>query len=88
MRDGWQAPRPKLVPGQPIVAHWGIPDPALVTGSDDEKFRHVRNAALQIQRRIELFCTLPIESLERLKLTRLVQDIGDSERRKEQENHG
>jgi arsenate reductase (thioredoxin) len=77
-----------IFPGQPIVAHWGIPDPALVSGSDAEKFRHFRNAALQIQRRIELFCALPIESLERLKLTRLVQEIGDNERRKEQESHG
>jgi protein-tyrosine-phosphatase len=76
-----------VFPGQPIVAHWGIPDPALATGSDEDIFRHFRNAALQIHRRVELFCALPVEKLERLKLTKLVQEIGDSERRKEQESH-
>jgi hypothetical protein len=70
------------------VAHWGIPDPSLATGSDQEKFQQFRNAALQIQRRIELFCALPMEKLERLKLTELVQAIGDNERRKEKESHG
>jgi arsenate reductase len=77
-----------VFPGQPIVAHWGIPDPALATGSDLEKFKEFRTAALQIQRRIELFCALPFEQLERLKLAKLVQEIGDQERRKEQKNHG
>ncbi len=53
-----------IFPGQPIVAHWGIPDPALATGNDEEKLRRFRDAALQIQRRIDLFCALPIEKLE------------------------
>ncbi|HZA53600.1 MAG TPA: arsenate reductase ArsC [Candidatus Udaeobacter sp.] len=75
-------------PGQPIVAHWGIPDPGLATGSDEEKLQQFRTAALQIQRRIELFCALPTEQIERLKLTELVQAIGDNERRKEKESHG
>jgi arsenate reductase len=77
-----------VFPGQPIVAHWGNSHPALATGSDEERFRHFKNAALQIHRRVELFCALPVENLERLKLTRLVQEIGDNERRKEQESHG
>jgi arsenate reductase (thioredoxin) len=77
-----------VFPGQPIVAHWGIPDPALATGNDEQKLRHFRDAALQIQRRIDLFCALPIEKLERLKLTKLVQEIGDKERTKEEEAHG
>jgi protein-tyrosine-phosphatase len=72
-----------IFPGQPIVAHWGIPDPALATGNDEQKLRHFKNAALQIQRRIDLFCALPIEKLERLKLTKLVQEIGDNEKKKE-----
>jgi len=63
-------------PGQPIVAHWGVPDPALATGTDAEKFQEFRKAALLLQRRIELFCSLPFEKLDRLKLTTLIQDIG------------
>ena len=77
-----------IFPGQPIVAHWGIPDPALATGNDEQKLRCFRDAALQIQRRIDLFCALPIEKLDRLKLTKLVQEIGDNERKKEKESHG
>jgi len=64
-------------PGQPIVAHWGIPDPALATGTDDEKFRQLRYAAIQLQRRIDLFCSLPFEKLDRLKLQKLTEDIGN-----------
>ena len=63
-------------PGQPIVAHWGIPDPALATGSDEEIFRQFRHAALLLQRRLDLFCSLPFDKLDRLKLTKLTQDIG------------
>jgi arsenate reductase (thioredoxin) len=77
-----------IFPGQPIVAHWGIPDPALATGNDEQKLRHFKNAALQIQRRIDLFCALRIEKLERLKLTKLVQEIGDNEKKKEKESLG
>jgi len=64
-------------PGQPIVAHWGIPDPALATGTDDEKLRQFRYAAIQLQRRIDLFCSLPFEKLDRLELQKLTEDIGN-----------
>ena len=77
-----------IFPGQPIVAHWGIPDPALATGNDEQKLRRFKDAALQIHRRIDLFCALPIEKLERLKLAKLVQEIGDQEKTKEEETHG
>jgi arsenate reductase len=63
-------------PGQPIVAHWGVPDPALATGTDEQIFREFRQAALFLQRRIDLFCSLPIEKLDRLKLTELTKNIG------------
>lgn len=76
-----------IFPGQPIVAHWGIPDPALATGNEEEKLRRFKDAALQIYRRIDLFCALPIEKLDRLKLAKLVQEIGDKERTKEEETH-
>jgi protein-tyrosine-phosphatase len=55
-----------IFPGQPIVAHWGTPDPALAQGTYEQKLRHFREAAQQIQRRIELLCSFPIEKLGHL----------------------
>ena len=66
-------------PGQPIVAHWGVPDPAAATGSEEERFRAFRRAALLLQRRIELFCSLPLEKLDRLKLEELTKNIGQTQ---------
>ena len=64
-------------PGQPIIAHWGVPDPALAVGSDEQILREFKQAAMQLRRRIELFCALPFEKLDRLRLTKLTQDIGN-----------
>ncbi len=66
-------------PGRPIVAHWSSPDPALAEGTDEQKYQVFKRVALQIRRRIELFCALPIEKLDRLKLTELTQSIGSKE---------
>jgi arsenate reductase len=66
-------------PGQPIVAHWGVPDPALAEGSDEEKLRQFKQAARILAHRIGLFCALPIEKLDRLRLIALTGDIGRSE---------
>jgi protein-tyrosine-phosphatase len=55
-----------VFPGQPIVAHWSIPDPALTTGTDEQKLRVFRETAQQIQRRIELLCSFPVERLGHL----------------------
>ena len=63
-------------PGTPMTAHWGVPDPAAVEGSDDEKRRAFREAATALRRRIELFLSLPVEKLDRLALQREVADIG------------
>jgi arsenate reductase len=63
-------------PGQPIIAHWGVPDPALVTGDEPERLRQFKQTALALQRRIELFCALPMEKLDRLNLAELTRDIG------------
>jgi arsenate reductase len=63
-------------PGQPIVAHWGVPDPALAVGTDAEIFQEFRKAALLLQRRIELFCALPFDKLDRMRLEQLTKDIG------------
>ena len=63
-------------PGQPITAHWGIPDPAAVEGSDEAK-RHVFVEAMnQLQRRISMFVSLPLATLDRIKLQQAVQLIG------------
>lgn len=64
-------------PGQPVVAHWGSPDPAAVSGPEQEKFFWL--VAQQIKRRLELFCSLPFEKLDALKLTASVREIGQKE---------
>jgi arsenate reductase len=46
-------------PGQPMIAHWGSPDPAAAEGTDEEKYRVFVNVASQIARRVELFCAFP-----------------------------
>ncbi len=65
-------------PGQPIVAHWSSPDPAAVDGTDEEKYRAFKDVAFQINRRLQLFTALPLEKLDRLKLIKATQEIGDS----------
>ncbi|MDD5262034.1 MAG: arsenate reductase ArsC [Methylacidiphilales bacterium] len=66
-------------PGQPIVAHWGSPDPAAFEGSEKEQYELFRKVALQIQRRIELFTSLPLEKLDRLRLAEMTREIGEKE---------
>ncbi len=63
-------------PGQPMTAHWGIPDPAAVEGSDDARRRAFLDAMNQMQRRISMFVSLPFNSLDGLKLQQAVRDIG------------
>ncbi|HWA85499.1 MAG TPA: arsenate reductase ArsC, partial [Opitutus sp.] len=59
-------------PGQPMIAHWGSPDPALAEGTEEEKFRVFANVASQIARRVELFCAFPDEKLRDLAAVRAV----------------
>ena len=63
-------------PGQPMSAHWGIPDPAAVAGSEAEIDRAFFRAFEQLQRRIGLFANLRLESLDRVALQRRIDDIG------------
>ena len=65
-------------PGQPMTAHWGIPDPAAVAGSDDKMDRAFHDAFMSLDRRISLFLALPIQSLSRLALKKEVESIGQS----------
>jgi arsenate reductase (thioredoxin) len=66
-------------PGQPMTAHWGIPDPAAATGSDEAVRRAFYDAFTQLNRRISLFVALPIDKLDRLSLQRRLDDIGTTE---------
>jgi arsenate reductase len=66
-------------PGQPISAHWGVPDPAAVTG-DERKIEHAfLDAFLVLDARIKLFTALPIASLDKLTLQERVDRIGRSQ---------
>ncbi|HKP77834.1 MAG TPA: arsenate reductase ArsC [Phenylobacterium sp.] len=62
-------------PGQPITAHWGIPDPAAATGGEAEIAVAFREAARQLRNRIELLIALPMAKLDRLSLQTRVRDI-------------
>lgn len=63
-------------PGQPITAHWGIPDPAGVAGSDEAKRHAFIEAMTRLQRRISMFVSLPLATLDRIKLQQAVREIG------------
>lgn len=63
-------------PGQPMTAHWGVPDPAAVVGSENEQRRAFRDALLVLTRRISLFACLPFESLSRLAIQERLNRIG------------
>ena len=64
-------------PGQPMSAHWGIPDPAAVEGDEKIRMQAFRQALNQLENRIKIFVSLPIGSLDRLRLQREVDRIGD-----------
>lgn len=66
-------------PGQPMTAHWGLPDPAAVEGSDEQKQRAFRDTFIALRSRIGLFTNLPIASLDRLKLKNELDAIGKSQ---------
>ena len=63
-------------PGQPMTAHWGFPDPAAFEGSDTEKRAFFQEIFRQIRTRIELFISLPMDSLDRLSLQRKLDEMG------------
>jgi len=63
-------------PGQPVSAHWGVPDPAAVTGSEEQKRRAFKDAFTALSRRIDLFLALPMEKLEAMSLKKKLDEIG------------
>ena len=63
-------------PGQPMTAHWGVPDPAAVHGSDEEKARAFMATALTLKRRIELMLALPTQRLDAMAIQHELKQIG------------
>jgi arsenate reductase len=63
-------------PGQPMTAHWGVPDPAAVKGTPDQIERAFREAFMILDRRISLFLCLPFASLEKLAIQKEIDQIG------------
>jgi arsenate reductase len=63
-------------PGHPMTAHWGVPDPAAVEGSDAQKAKAFLDAAVTLRRRIELMLALPLASLDAMNVGRELRDIG------------
>lgn len=67
-------------PGQPMTAHWGLPDPAAVAGTDVQRALAFADAYRMLERRIGIFTSLPIRGLDALSLQRRLDDIGRTER--------
>jgi arsenate reductase len=63
-------------PGQPMTAHWGMPDPAAVEGSDEAIKKAFLDTFITLKRRIELMLALPLASLDRMAIQREVKNIG------------
>jgi arsenate reductase len=63
-------------PGQPMTAHWGIPDPAAVAAGEVEKMNAFRQAFKSMETRIKLFLSLPIETINRMRLKERMDAIG------------
>jgi arsenate reductase len=64
-------------PGEPMTAHWGVPDPAAVEGTPEEIARAFREAFVILDRRISLFLRLPLASLDKLAIKREIDQIGE-----------
>ena len=65
-----------VLPGRPVFAHWGMPDPAEVEGSEERQQGAFQDAFVSLARRIDLFLALPVEKLERMALERRLGEIG------------
>ncbi len=63
-------------PGQPMTAHWGVPDPAAFEGSDEDKVRLFAATAVTLRRRIDLMLSLPMSSLDAMAIQREISSIG------------
>jgi arsenate reductase len=66
-------------PGQPVTAHWGVPDPAAVQGSKAERMKAFRDVFRVLDNRIKIFSSLPLHKLDRLTIARTVHEIGTAD---------
>jgi len=66
-------------PGHPITAHWGIADPVLFDGDENATYNFFERIAMHIQWRLELFCSLPFEELDRIRLEQATREIGEKQ---------
>jgi len=65
-----------LWPGQPVTAHWGFPDPVAVEGTDEEKRAAFAQTLRQIRNRVQLFLSLPLETLDRMAIENRMRELG------------
>lgn len=65
-----------LWPGSPVSAHWGLPDPAAVTGTEEQQVKAFRDTAMMLRRRIELLLSLPLHRLDAMSLQSELRKIG------------
>ena len=65
-------------PGQPMTAHWGLPDPAAIEGTPAQIEKAFRDAFLMLDRRISLFLSLPLPTLDRLAIQKKIEQIGQT----------
>lgn len=62
--------------GQPMMAHWGVEDPAAVEGTDEEKLRAFKTVAMHLENRIKIFTSLRLESFDKLRIQQEIDAIG------------
>jgi arsenate reductase len=65
-------------PGQPVTAHWGVPDPAKAEGSEEDRRRAFQQAWMMLRQRVDLFLALPLDKLDRLSRQTQLRAIGDT----------
>lgn len=65
-------------PGQPMTAHWGVPDPAAIAGDEVARMMAFRQTFRELENRIQIFLSLPLDSLDRLKLQQRLDAIGQT----------
>ncbi|MEN5424638.1 arsenate reductase ArsC [Comamonas aquatica] len=68
-----------LWPGSPVSAHWGLPDPAAVTGTEEQQVKAFRDTAMMLRRRIELLLSLPLHRLDAMSLQSELRKIGQQQ---------
>jgi arsenate reductase (thioredoxin) len=65
-----------VLPGQPMTAHWGVADPAAIDGAETQRWLGFRQVFRELENRIKIFASLPVSSLDRLKLQEKLEAIG------------